>query len=457
MAQVIVTESSLENIGDAIRAKLGTSDTYKPAEMAGAIAQIHGEPVLEALSVTENGTYDPSSGKDGFSQAVVNVPNSYAAGDEGKVVSNGALVAQTSDTVTENGTYDTTLKNQITVNVSGGGGGQQINPFTGSTVSLYHSTNVSVTDSSVDNDGTMEMECAVTASNVYEGFNIELNNLVANTPYEIDFDFQFINAGFYNSYGRGYKVTATADTNYSSYSSWERNLDADNNKHSEKCVFIATATKMYLSFNISDLQNGSPSFEITNFKVKTFGGGSSGVLVLSGTSTPSDNIGNDGNLYCKIKQVGFTCDPAYYVDSTSQLLATHSVAFYKTYNEPSIAVHYKNNPYYGPLLVGLTENAVKYTNNTTPLGSAVIDGITWYLSKGEYWNTSTDSPSIPTMYDLGVALNTSNISTIISAILQASNARAVDTYIINNTYLKVDGHWQELIGSDIDDIEHEYA
>lgn len=117
MAQVIVTESSLENIGDAIRAKLGTSDTYKPAEMAGAIAQIHGEPVLEALSVTENGTYDPSSGKDGFSQAIVNVPNSYAAGDEGKVVDNGALVAQSSQNITANGTYDTTLKNEAVVNV----------------------------------------------------------------------------------------------------------------------------------------------------------------------------------------------------------------------------------------------------------------------------------------------------------------------------------------------------
>ena len=52
--------------------------------------------------------------------ASVNVPNSYAAGDEGKVVSNGALVAQTSDTVTTNATYDTTLINSLTVNVSGG-------------------------------------------------------------------------------------------------------------------------------------------------------------------------------------------------------------------------------------------------------------------------------------------------------------------------------------------------
>ena len=118
MAQVIVTESSLENIAGAIRAKLGTQDTYKPSEMAGAIAQIHGDPVLEALDVRANGTYTPSSGKDGFSQAVVNVPNSYSSGDEGKVVSGGALVAQSSQSITQNGTYNTTLKNQAIVNVA---------------------------------------------------------------------------------------------------------------------------------------------------------------------------------------------------------------------------------------------------------------------------------------------------------------------------------------------------
>lgn len=68
-------------------------------------------------SITANGT-----GIDVYSYqyADVAVPNSYSAGDEGKVVSNGALVAQTSDTVTVNDTYDTTLINSLTVNVSGG-------------------------------------------------------------------------------------------------------------------------------------------------------------------------------------------------------------------------------------------------------------------------------------------------------------------------------------------------
>lgn len=70
-------------------------------------------------SITANGT-----GIDvyNYQYADVAVPNSYSSSDEGKVVSNGALVAQTSDTVTSNDTYDTTLINSLTVNVSGGGG-----------------------------------------------------------------------------------------------------------------------------------------------------------------------------------------------------------------------------------------------------------------------------------------------------------------------------------------------
>lgn len=122
MSKVLVTESSLESIADAIRAKNGTENTYRPGEMAAAIEAIE-TPDLEALTATQNGTYAPSAGKNGFSGAVVNVPNSYAAGDEGKVVSNGELVAQTAraSEITANGTYDTTTNDEVTVNVAGGG------------------------------------------------------------------------------------------------------------------------------------------------------------------------------------------------------------------------------------------------------------------------------------------------------------------------------------------------
>ena len=115
MAKVLVTESALEDIADAIRGKNGQQTTYKPGEMASAIGAI--PTPTGTKQITANGTgIDVAQ----YASADVAVPNSYVAGDEGKVVSNGALVAQGSDTVTQNDTYDTTLINSLTVNVSGG-------------------------------------------------------------------------------------------------------------------------------------------------------------------------------------------------------------------------------------------------------------------------------------------------------------------------------------------------
>ncbi len=89
MSDYKVTDTELTSVANAIRTKGGTS------------AQ------LEWTS--------------GFVSAIENIQNSYAAGDEGKVVSNGALVAQSSQNIDQDGTYDTTLKNEVVVNVSGGG------------------------------------------------------------------------------------------------------------------------------------------------------------------------------------------------------------------------------------------------------------------------------------------------------------------------------------------------
>ena len=80
-----------------------------------------GEITRERLDVAANGTYTAPSGK-AYTPVVVAVPNSYAAADEGKVVQNGALVNQGSQTVTQNGTVDTTAISSVTVNVQGGGG-----------------------------------------------------------------------------------------------------------------------------------------------------------------------------------------------------------------------------------------------------------------------------------------------------------------------------------------------
>lgn len=125
MAKVLVTESALEDIADAIRGKNGLQTTYKPGEMATAIGAI--PTPTGTKQITANGTgIDVAQ----YASADVAVPNTYAAADEGKVVSNGALVAQGSDTVTQNGTVDTTLIKSLLVNVSGGGSGMTSGTYT---------------------------------------------------------------------------------------------------------------------------------------------------------------------------------------------------------------------------------------------------------------------------------------------------------------------------------------
>ena len=83
-----------------------------------------GPPTLIEKTITENGTYAAEDDDaDGYSSVTVDVANSYSQADNGKVVSNQELVAQTAypTEITENDTYDTTNYNSITVNVSGGG------------------------------------------------------------------------------------------------------------------------------------------------------------------------------------------------------------------------------------------------------------------------------------------------------------------------------------------------
>ena len=125
MSKFLTDSTIYPAIAAAIRAKGGATGLLKPSEMPAAIRNISGggsSAVLEPLIVTANGNYTPGVGVDGFDSVSVDVPNSYAEADEGKVVQSGALVAQTSLNVTANGTYDTTTNNSVVVDVEGGGG-----------------------------------------------------------------------------------------------------------------------------------------------------------------------------------------------------------------------------------------------------------------------------------------------------------------------------------------------
>ena len=148
---VLVTDTHLYNIAAAIRSKNGESTRYKPGEMAEAISNLPSGAVLEPLTVTQNGTYTPDSGVDGFSNLNVNVSNSYSAADEGKVVQNGELTAQTSLNVTENGTYDTTARNSVVVSVAPSGFAfVNVTNHTGEVVTATDGTTTLTGDNSIE-------------------------------------------------------------------------------------------------------------------------------------------------------------------------------------------------------------------------------------------------------------------------------------------------------------------
>lgn len=125
MTNVLIEQTSIENIANAIRSKNGSSEKYKPAEMADAIIAISGEGGItptgtKNILISQNGVHTENVTTYEFAKITTNVPNSYGVSDEGKVVDNGSLVSQTSKSINANGTYDTTSNNEVVVNVPSG-------------------------------------------------------------------------------------------------------------------------------------------------------------------------------------------------------------------------------------------------------------------------------------------------------------------------------------------------
>ena len=107
--------STVTTVSNATK-KLTTKGTW----LEDDITIVDSTPTLGTKSISSNGTYNASSDSlGGYSQVSVSVPNTYAAGDEGKVVDNGALVSQSTATYSSNNTYDTTKIKTVTVAVPG--------------------------------------------------------------------------------------------------------------------------------------------------------------------------------------------------------------------------------------------------------------------------------------------------------------------------------------------------
>lgn len=115
----VVDDGALVSQGSVEYTANGTYDTTLISSVEVSVSG--GEPTgTKEISITSNGTTTENVASYAYAEITANVPNTYAAADEGKVVDDGALVAQTSVTKTTNGTYDTTLNNEVTINVPTG-------------------------------------------------------------------------------------------------------------------------------------------------------------------------------------------------------------------------------------------------------------------------------------------------------------------------------------------------
>ena len=138
-------------------------------------------------NINSNGTHNVV----GYASAAVNVPNTYSQSDEGKVVQSGALVSQSSATYTENGTYDTTTKNEVVVDVQSGGGITKVEgDFVIASESAYNSPTIT------HNLGTQKIgvliypKTSIAPADIYRVLHVEFintNALCDGQTWEIDF------------------------------------------------------------------------------------------------------------------------------------------------------------------------------------------------------------------------------------------------------------------------------
>lgn len=341
MAKVTINESTLSGIGTAIRNKLGVSTTYKPTQMPSAINSIE-KANLESLSATVNGTYLPTSGHNGFSRAVVNVPNTYGAGDEGKVVSSGALVSQTSVTKTENGTYDTTLNNQVVVDVPQGitpSGNISITANGTYNVTDYANAVVDVPAGGGGSDGSfidpkhIDINVDSVFATVLSGYpqfngftafggNEKRNWWGANNNNQHWLKVTFEEAEtinkieFSNGWTSGTSRWQSATVIFQGSnddSAWADLLTLTGLTVSENQeVYQVTNNTAYKYYRFL-CTSGTDSYTGIG-KVRLYGKGSGGggsTNILSGTDAPTASVGSDGDVYLQLQSAGGDITSAY--------------------------------------------------------------------------------------------------------------------------------------------------
>ena len=116
--KVICNKSDLVNAADAVRSKLGVTDTYYVSELSSAIQSIETGGIVPSgtILITENGTVDVTQ----YASAEVNVSSSPSL--QSKSVT---YTSHGTATIAPDEGYDGLSSVDVTVNVASGGGGAE--------------------------------------------------------------------------------------------------------------------------------------------------------------------------------------------------------------------------------------------------------------------------------------------------------------------------------------------
>lgn len=108
-----ISSDTLTGLADAVRSLTGESGSLSPSDMIDGIeGHVCPSPIIQSLSVTQNGTYTAPSGVDGYSPVTVNVSGGGGCGANTQVLfasgsnnTNRIIALLSSITVNKTGTY----------------------------------------------------------------------------------------------------------------------------------------------------------------------------------------------------------------------------------------------------------------------------------------------------------------------------------------------------------------